>query len=246
MAINVLLLIREVNLTKFPCLLALGDNTSAIAWIFRSGKVKRNSRYYEAVKMIAREIAEQVMRAKAQLASQHLPGPMNDVSDLLSFSGEVRGYTNPLTADDPSDEELTLRIHEKLPQIVPQTFKISPLPNDVLSFVITVLQTLESSWSPNKKRAGRDETDHGGDGNISSGTWGWNRYCLEYPATLNSSLPRPLPSDTDCSTSTSRVQLLRSVRGPWYRRLSNLPLAMWLRRSGQITSRVPSTTKGKV
>ena len=41
MAISVLLLIEEITLAseKFPCLLVLGDNTSAISWIFKSGRV---------------------------------------------------------------------------------------------------------------------------------------------------------------------------------------------------------------
>lgn len=56
MAINILLLLlllQQTDQITFPCLLALGDNTSAIAWIFKSGKVSRSSPYYLAVKMIA-------------------------------------------------------------------------------------------------------------------------------------------------------------------------------------------------
>ena len=50
MAISVLLLIDEAHEDeeKFPCLLVLGDNTSAISWLFKSGKVPRSSRYYHS------------------------------------------------------------------------------------------------------------------------------------------------------------------------------------------------------
>ena len=71
MAISVLLLLDEARSAEeeFPCLLVLGDNTSAIAWLFKSGKIPRSSRYYTIVKAIARRIATEVMNGKAQLCS---------------------------------------------------------------------------------------------------------------------------------------------------------------------------------
>ena len=246
MGVNILLLLHENPKASYPCILALGDNTSGIGWIFRSSKVSRNSVYYSAVKMIARKLASAVLQSQAQLTAQHLPGLFNDVADLLSFSGKARGYTNPLTADEPSNQELTQRLHSYLPQLIPENFEILPLPNDIRSFATTVLQTLESSWIRNKKEVGKKSTDLGGGGSTSSGTLGlWTRTSMEYPQTPSSSSPKHSSLDIASLTSTSRVQLLRCVRGPWYQRLSKLPLAMWLRRSGQITAKVPSTTKGR-
>ena len=34
------------------CVLVLGDNTLAIGWLFRSGKIPRTSFYYEAVQFV--------------------------------------------------------------------------------------------------------------------------------------------------------------------------------------------------
>jgi hypothetical protein len=42
---------------KFPCLFVLVDNTSAISWLFKLGRVPRSSRYYHAVKLIAQHVA---------------------------------------------------------------------------------------------------------------------------------------------------------------------------------------------
>ena len=246
MGINILLLIHFTKPGTFPCFLALGDNTSAIAWIFKSGKVSKHSPYYYSVKLIARKIASAVIETRAQLSSQHLPGRFNDVSDLLSFSGEARGYTNPLTRDEPDNKSLTQRIRLHLPQLVPQNFEIVPLPKEITSFAIIVLRTFESSWNRNRKKAGRNKTAPGDGGSISSTTLDyWTPSCLEYPETCNSSSPELLSSDIDSLTSSRMETLVRNVRGPWYQRLSKLPSAMWLRRSGQITARVPSTTRGE-
>ena len=55
MAISVLLLLDEAaqDQEDHPCLLVLGDNTSAVSWIFHSGCIASSSRYYPAVKFIA-------------------------------------------------------------------------------------------------------------------------------------------------------------------------------------------------
>jgi hypothetical protein len=53
-------------------LLAAGDNTSAIGWLFRSSQVKTDSVYYEAVQMGARKLAMLVTESKHCLASQHI------------------------------------------------------------------------------------------------------------------------------------------------------------------------------
>ena len=42
------------------CILALGDNTSAIGWLYKSGKLPFDSPYYKAVQLIARKLARLV------------------------------------------------------------------------------------------------------------------------------------------------------------------------------------------
>jgi len=71
-----LLLIQEAQDDKepFPCLLVLGDNTSAISWIFKSSRVRKNSKYYPTVKYIARTLARKTIEANAQICSQHIAG----------------------------------------------------------------------------------------------------------------------------------------------------------------------------
>ena len=71
------------------CILALGDNTSAIGWLFKSGKLDCNSPHHKAVQMTAQKLARLVTGSSHCLASQHLKGDKNAVSDLLSFAGET-------------------------------------------------------------------------------------------------------------------------------------------------------------
>jgi hypothetical protein len=90
--------------------------------------------YYDALQMGARKLATLVIDSEHCLTSQHTKGEANIVVDLLSFlswSGSVQGAPLPLAADDPSDDELTLRSHSHLPQLIHRYFKISPLLSDV-------------------------------------------------------------------------------------------------------------------
>jgi hypothetical protein len=248
MAISVMLLLQEASEDQedHPCLLVLGDNTSAVAWIFRSGRVSKNSRYYPAVKFIARTIASRALQAGAQICSQHLAGVTNIVADLLSFEGDCRGTTNPMTFDCPPDDVLTERVHESYSQVVPSGFQIHPLPDEIESFALSAMRLAARSWMPKARQLSRRETGTGGGGNASSesGEWSATPSSIRFPSKRR-----------DCSwqegtcrtivplTSAHRERLLQSVRNPWYRRLFETPLAVWHRRSGNVGGPAPSTSR---
>jgi len=248
MAISVLLLLKESaeEQEDHPCILVLGDNTSAVSWIFRSGRVSRNSLYYPTVKFIARTIASRALQAGAQICSQHLAGVTNTVADLLSFEGDCRGATNPITIDCPPDDVLTERIHEFYSQVVPSGFKIRHLPAEIESFALSVMQLTARSWTRKAKRPLRKATDIGGDGNASSrsGEWLATPSSIRYPAQRKdcSWLEAMCPT-IDPLTSIHKERLLQSVRNPWYRRLFETPLAVWHRRSGNVEGPAPSTSR---
>lgn len=232
MAITILLLLEEAKDEKedFPCIMALGDNTSAISWIFRSSRIRKNSTYYPVVKHIARTIATRSMEARAKICSQHIAGKKNAVADILSFAGDARGYTNPLTHDDPPNDILTKRIHFSFPQIIPSGFKISQLPREIESFALSVMRIMSKSWNHAGKLQTRRLTDNGDAGQASCRT-------AEYEAMTNST--RYQETARDCSwqeaslspleaqNSISRVELLANVRDQWYQRLFAMPLAAW-------------------
>jgi hypothetical protein len=248
MAVSALLLLEEARLDEeqFPCLLVLGDNTSAISWIFKSGKIAKTSRYFGVVKMIARHLASSVLRAGAKLCAQHLAGVTNKISDLLSFEGGCRGKVEPLTRDCPPNDILTDRLHRFHSQIIPSGFRIRPLPEGVELFALSAMQTIANSWTQRGKRHSSEATDNFGDGTDSSkiGVWRETPSSIRYPTNakdcswLEGSLYDIAPS-----TSMSRVELLQNVRDPWYRRLFGMPSAMWQRRSGNVVGPAPSTSR---
>ena len=70
-------------------ILALADNSSAVHWLFKSGKLEKGSLYFKATNFIARSVAKWMMNSENFLCSQHIKGEYNHISDLLSFKGEV-------------------------------------------------------------------------------------------------------------------------------------------------------------
>jgi hypothetical protein len=84
---------------------------------------------YDAIQMVARKLGSLITTSPHCLASQHIKGAANIVSDLLSYTGSVHGKPHPLALDNPFNEELTQRFHASLSSQIPPNFDISPLPN---------------------------------------------------------------------------------------------------------------------
>ena len=95
--------------SKQERILRLGDNTSAIGWLFKSSELSFDSRH----RLLQHSLAH---RPKTrQLRHQHIQGDKNTVSDLLSFAGDTRGEPHPpLAPNYPSDHMLTTRFHSLL------------------------------------------------------------------------------------------------------------------------------------
>jgi hypothetical protein len=246
MVITIWLILLECDAEQSPeeCILALGDNTLGIGWLFRSGRIKPSSIYYSAVQLIARKLANLVMNSSHCLASQHLKGTKNTVANFLSYSGNTREEQHPLAPDNPSDDELTQRFHRFLPQLITRHFAISPLPNQILCFAILALQTAESSWICVKKNRTNPATASGVAGSASS----WKPASLTplsvtyWSPNKNSSF-EPSSACIESLTGISQEAFVASVRNPWWRALCALPQATWLRRSGTISNGAPFTSR---
>jgi hypothetical protein len=89
------------------CILALGDNMSAIGWLFTSSKFPSESPAHKAHLMVARQLASLLLKHDHCLATQHIRGTANVVADLLSFDGSGHDKTHPLAYDNPTDSILT-------------------------------------------------------------------------------------------------------------------------------------------
>jgi hypothetical protein len=145
MVVNIWLMC-ETFTDQSESLLVICNNTSEIGWLFRSSQIAPDSLCYDALQLGARKLATLITNSEHYLVSQHIEGDTNLVADLLSWSGDVRGTHHPLVMDQPSDEELTLHFHSHLPQLIPESFQISPLPSEILSWIALALQAVKSSW----------------------------------------------------------------------------------------------------
>jgi hypothetical protein len=247
MVITIWLIVVECAIegAEQACILALGDNTSAIGWLFKSGKLKPGSRYYEPVQYIARVLAQLITESPHCLASQHLKGDLNTVSDYLSFAGDVRGKPHPLANDFPNDATLTQWFHSHLPQLIPANFAISDLPTEISSFAIRALRIIELSSSLDRRKLTRSRTEFGANGPPSAPTPGSriDLSSITYPSVSPSSSSEPFLPSTESQSGLQREAFLASVRAPWFRRLCELPQAVWLQRSGVISNGASFTSK---
>jgi hypothetical protein len=247
MGINIWIIILECardGMTE-ECILVLGDSTSALGWLYRTGKIEKTSFYYEAVQMIARKIARLIIGSSHSLASQHLKGELNVVADLLSYSGTSREKPHPLAADNPDNAELTRRFHSSLPQLIPESFEICQLPAEILSFATLVLQTTESSYIRSRKLRTKAGTEFGGVGDTSVGTptSAITPTSIVFPDGKKSSSCEPSFQFTEDLDGTDQEKLLAVVESQWLQTLSEMPQAIWLRRFGTISNQAPFTSK---
>ncbi len=244
MVVNVWLEIEDASATH-QCILALGDNTSAIGWLFTSSKFPSSSLAHKAHLMVARKLASLVLENDHCLASQHLKGDLNIVADLLSFDGSSREKPHPLAFDCPPDSILTQRFHQYLPAQIPANFAISPLPTKILSWIAVILQTHELYVTADKKAQMNLKTAVG-DGGLDSAP---EPDSLLTPSSLlyhnekSKSWQNPSSLATAQLSGLNMVDLRATVNAQWLQALCERPQATWLRRFGNVSNRAPSTSK---
>ena len=79
---------------------------------------------------VCRKDAQRNLEYKLKDYSQWFPGDQNDVADALSRD------------NDRTDQELTYLLFKFCPSQMPRHFKIAPLPAEINSYLISVLQKL--------------------------------------------------------------------------------------------------------
>jgi hypothetical protein len=247
MAITLWLIILDCAARDFTgeCILGLGDNTSAIGWIFRSTCLPPESPYYAPVQLIARKVAGLTAESQQCLCAQHLKGGSNFISDWLLFTTQARdGKTNPVAFGDPANDLLINQFHSSFPQLIPQHFEISPLPEEILSFVEQALRITESSMIRSNQKRMKIVTVPGDAGlGLESTPGSWSRSCLSFPSKSENSSFAPSSAPTKSPTGSSQEASLGQIRKPWLARLSELLQAIWLRRFGTVSNSAPFTSR---
>jgi hypothetical protein len=229
-------------------ILALGDNTSAIGWMFKTGKLTKDSPYYTAANSIARKTADLLSRSKNFLVSQHIPGKENEIADWLTFEGadrsnEIKPVQHPIAYDCPSNNQLTARLLTLFPQSLPQHFAISPLPTKIFLFAQESVQMLKSSMMQRPKDATKQTTKSAGDGSSSSSTTSKDQTPIleENQQVKPPRSSEPFSRYIERLSSRPKESFVDSVKNRWQARLLEMPRGLWERSSGTISGGRPCT-----
>jgi hypothetical protein len=198
-----------------------------------------------AITIMARKMARILMKADHCLFGQYLPGSINTVADQLSFTSQTReGKLNMLAHDSPCNAELTDRFHTLMPQLIPRPFAISQLPDKILSFVVLVLRTMESSMTLSAKQHSNARTGHGvvGSGSATPPE-SINHSSIVFPSRSRNYSFVPSSPVIGHQIGPTQETFVESIRSPYKRRLSEMPQATWLRRFGCNFGKVPFTSR---
>ncbi len=229
------------------CILAIGDNTSAIGWLHNSSRLDTRWEAHRAHLQVARKIATFLTEHKCCLASQHIKGDLNIVADLLSFEGSDRGKAHPVVFDKPANDELTCRFLTNYPSQVPANFAISQLPTEILSWSMQVLQAAESYSTADKRAATSPSIEPGGGGQGSAGTWvtQLTHTSLNYPTSSGTYSSGPSSISTDKQHWIPTADLQELVASQWLQALCGKPQATWLQHFGTISGSAPCTSRDR-
>jgi hypothetical protein len=227
------------------CILAIGDNTSAIGWLHNTSRLEPTWKVHHVHLIVARHIASLLMQHRCCLATQHIKGEVNVVADLLSFVGTDRGKHHPLAYDDPPNDVLTHRFRSQLRSQVPECFNIVQLPKEILSWVSHMLRTTELSLTAVRKDGMRAPTVSGAGGWVSADNPDLEatHSSLCFPSSNASFLSKDSYSTTDPLVGTRPGMLQESVSSRWAVALSAKPQATWVRRFGNISGTAPCTSR---
>jgi hypothetical protein len=206
------------------CFLALGDNTSAVGWLHKANIDESKNL---PLHMAARKYAEILLQADCCLYSQHIAGKHNTIADILSRKFD---FTN---------EDLTTFILSNFAHQVPKSFTVSPLPPEILSWLISWLRKCRERMASQKVQ----ETKSKG--------LGEDGLSIQDASTLNktsgskdlpqikeqrSSVPLPPPSGDNNSPDL--------IQQSWLQEQCKRPLQNWVRFSGQTWGTTPHMSQG--
>jgi hypothetical protein len=228
--VGIMLSIEEDDPAAGYCYLSATDNTSAMGWLRKSNFVSDGD--HAAHLGLAREFTSELLRRALMNYSQWFAGEGNWVADLLS-----RDLVS-------SDHEITTIINSRFPSQVPPSFKVSPLPAKISSFLSywVQLRTLPRG-SPAKHTAKPTPPGGGGSSSLSKRTSStpaakatptsapWTD-----PKPTAPSVPSPIPSGCAITADPQKDML------NWLRVHAVPPSTVWLRPSSQQTSPTPDST----
>ena len=219
--------IIEKRIKKQDCVLAIGDNTSAMGWLRRSNFRQKEDTdvTWDVKQQLGRHLANLTLHADITLYKQWLKGAHNQVADSLSRDAY---YMSPNTHKKI--------LHYVVPQQLPPNFSIKPIPKEISCFITLILQQLpdtqqqSSIQKPSELALGNVGTLSCITSELPQSTW------MGCHGTNKTSSCQDLPKQLEKAPS------LKDVIQTWWKEQSQPPLHMWHRPSGQTTGMTPDWT----
>jgi hypothetical protein len=204
------------RLTHGDCALSMTDSTTSEGWLRKSNFIEDGEDPIQAtIRLeVARHHALHYLENGIREYSQWFRGIENNVADALSRD------------DDRSDDELTLILRSHCPSQVPPHFEIVPLPNEITSWLTSLLLRLpqKKEWAEEHMRT---TLGRGADiiniatASVSKETTS----STEYPDNTNS------PSSELSPWLYVKGDFRDHLMVPWLKSQSQIPLTQWLRPS---------------
>ena len=144
MQVNILLGFLFTDIAKGDCLLPLGDNTSAIRWLYGVGF---DDGTHSVQQDMSRDFCYKMIEKDCVLYPHHIPGIWNILADSLS-----RDFHR-------NDISLIHLLQFLCPLQIPTNFRIIQLPPEITFFILSSLERLlkrqHAQQTPTKSMIGR-------------------------------------------------------------------------------------------
>lgn len=198
--------------SPFPCLLSIGDSTSAAGWLQKSNF---DPDCHPIHAEVAREHARVIMAHNACDYSQHIPGITNVVADSLSRDFHL------------SNKQLISMLYAVNPPFLPKQMNIVPLPNEITSWIGSLaLKQHKRKVLPERHTKST----------IARGVCGWtsNADATQItPIWTDSNLPTKY-SSSELSCTLSELELLTHKADKSRQTLRKRPSITWQRKLLQV------------
>ncbi len=203
------------------------DSTASEGWPRKSNFIKEGEDPIQAkIRLeVARLHATHYLSNGIREYSQWFHGADNNVADVLSRD------------NDRTDDELTQILHSHCPSQLPQHFEIVPLPNEIVSWLTSLLLRL-----PVKQQlVETHSTTNLGRGIVTPST----AKASDSETTSSSKTYAELTESKSSEVSPwlcVKGNFLNHVMLPWLKAQSQIPSTMWLRSSGKTGMMTPNKT----
>ena len=221
--------IIEGRIGHGDCTLSMTDSTTSEGW---SKKTNFSEDIEDPIQStirieVARSHAMRMLKNGIKDYSQWFPGKENDVSDALSRDM------------DRSNEELTNILHSFVPSQMPNHFRIVPLPNEISSWLTSLLLRL-----PVKEQLQERHTKTIlGRGSVGNSIAAQSELKKTTASSMTSLEEKEFGSWEPLPWLSMKDDFQDRISAPWLRAQSEIPFHFWLRPSEKMTVQTPQKTR---